>query len=108
MRLVGLGGEADHALAVEVVELLCVRHVKTVAKHGLGWVCKVLVVQAVLAAEVGNAAVGGYAGAGKEYDVFCVVNDLLQFLNFVLHWFHLPLHDYISAEVFPRYDRVPL
>ena len=47
VRLVGLGRQADHALAIEVVELLGMRLVEAMRQHGLGWIFKMLMVEPV-------------------------------------------------------------
>ena len=67
VRAVGPGRQADHALAVELVELGGVRDKEVVPEHLLGRVGKVLVVEPVGAAEVGDAARRGDAGTAKEH-----------------------------------------
>ena len=78
VRLVGLGVERDHLGAVEVVELLGVRHVEAVGEHRLGWIGEALVVQPVYAAEIRNAARGGHPGAAEEHHVVRAVDELFQ------------------------------
>ena len=66
MRLVGLRGQADHALAIEVVELLRVAHVEAVREHGLGRILELLMIEPVRTAEVGNPTCRRDARAPEE------------------------------------------
>ena len=56
VRLVGLGSQGNHPRAVEIEELLGVREIELVAQHLLGRILELLMVQAVLTPEVGDAA----------------------------------------------------
>ena len=66
VRLVGLGVRRDHALAVEGEKLRRMREEKRMGEHGLWRIGKMLVVETVNAAKVGDAACRGYASAAKE------------------------------------------
>ena len=78
VRLVGLGVERDHALAVELVELRRVLAEELMAEHGLGRVLEVLVVQAVLATEVGDAAGGRDPRPAKEDHLLRTIDICLE------------------------------
>ena len=82
---VGLGVQRQHLGAVEVVELLRVRLVKRVAEHRLRRIPELLVVQAVHAAEVRDAGLGGHAGAAEKHDVVRAVCQLFQSADGIVH-----------------------
>ena len=63
---VGLGAKRDHLGAVKVEELGRMRLVKAMRQHGLGRIGKLLVIQAVHAAEIGDATCRGNTRAAKE------------------------------------------
>ena len=67
VRAVRLGIEREHAFAVEVEELARVRVEEAAADHLFGRVPMLLRVEAVRAAEVGDAAFGGHARAAEEH-----------------------------------------
>ena len=68
VSLVRLGVKRDHLRAIELVELCRVGLVEVVGEHRLGRISELLVIQAIHAAEIRNAACGGDAGAAKEHD----------------------------------------
>ena len=74
---VGLGAVDEHLVPVELVELPGVFYEEAVAQNGFGRIVVLLAVQAVHAAEVGDAALGGYARAAEEDDAFTFVNPFL-------------------------------
>ena len=78
---VGLGVEGQHLVAVETVEFFRVVHEEGVAEDRFGRVFIVLVVQAVSAAEIGDAAFRRYAGAAEEDDVIRIFYHVDEFFN---------------------------
>ena len=68
MSLVWLGAQRDHLRAVELIELGSVRLEEVMGEHRLGRIGELLVIEAVYAAEVRDAARRGDAGAPKEHD----------------------------------------
>ena len=77
--------QRQHLGAVEVIELLRVRLVKRVAEHRLRRVPEHLVVQAVHAAEVRDAGLGGHTGAAEKHDVVRAVCQLFQSADGIVH-----------------------
>ncbi len=75
---VGLSVKRDHLGAVKVEELRRMRLVKAVREHGLGRVGKLLVIQAVNAAKIGNAACRGNTSATKEHHALVGIEQLRQ------------------------------
>ena len=67
MRAVRLRVERQHAVAVEVEERAGVGVEEAAADHLLGRIGVLLRVQAVRAAEIGDAALGGHACAAEEH-----------------------------------------
>jgi len=74
MRFVGLYVRVEHLVAVEFVKLLGMFEEKLVTEHQLGRIVVFLVVKSVRTAEIGDAALGGYARASEEYDSIALVN----------------------------------
>ena len=68
VRLVGLCPQGDHPRAVEVEELLGVGEVELVAQHLLRRVLELLMIEAVLAPEIWDAASRRDPRAAKEHD----------------------------------------
>ena len=75
---VGLSVKRDHLGAVEVEELGRMRLVKAMRQHGLGRIGKPLVIQAVHAAEIGDATRRGNTRATKEDHVAMGFEQLRQ------------------------------
>ena len=78
---VGLCPLHNELIPVEPVELLGVLLPEGVAQDGLGRVIVLLVVQAVHAAEIGDAAFGGDPRAAKKDDAVALGNDFFQCRN---------------------------
>ena len=78
---VGLRPLHNELIPVEPVELLGVLLPEGVAQDGLGRVIVLLVVQAVHAAEIGDAAFGGDPRAAKKDDAVALGNDFFQCRN---------------------------
>ena len=72
---VGLCAPDDELIAVEAVKLLGVRFPEGVAQDGLGRVVVFLMVEAVHAAKIRDAALGGHACTAKKDDVLALRND---------------------------------
>ena len=75
---VGLGAKRDHLGAVKVEELGRMRLVKAMRQHGLGRIGKLLVIQAVHAAEIGDATCRGNTSAAKEDHALVGVKQIRQ------------------------------
>ena len=75
---VGLGPGEEQLFSVEVEEFLRVLLIKGVAQHDLRGIGKLLVIEAVHTAEVGDARLGAHAGASKKHDVVAAVDPRLQ------------------------------
>ena len=72
------GIEEQHLVAVEAIELLGIFFIEVVRDDFFRRILVFHVVQTVLGTEIGNAAVGGNTGAGKEHDVSGIVDNALQ------------------------------
>ena len=72
---VGLCAPDDELITVKAVKLLGVRFPEGVAQDGLGRVVIFLMVEAVHAAEIRDAALGGHACTAKKDDVLALRND---------------------------------
>ena len=92
---VGLCPLHNELIPVEPVELLGVLLPEGMAQDGLGRVIVLLVVQAVHAAEIGDAAFGGDPRAAKKDDAVALGNDFssagtiketLPFRQIVVFW----------------------
>ena len=81
MGHVGLGVEGQHLVAVEAVKFFRVVHEEGMAEDRFGRVFIVLVVQAVGAAEIGDAAFRRDAGAAEEDDVIGIFDHVDEFFN---------------------------
>lgn len=75
---VGLSVKRDHLGSVKVEELRRMCLVKAVRQHGLGRIGKLLVIQAVHAAKIGNAARRGNPRAAKENHALVGIEQLRQ------------------------------
>ena len=75
---VGLSVKRDHLGSVKVEELRRMCLVKAVRQHGLGRIGKLLVIQAVHAAKIGNAACRGNTRAAKEDHALVGIKKLRQ------------------------------
>ena len=75
---VGLSVKRNHLGSVKVEELRRMCLVKAVRQHALGRIGKLLVIQAVHAAKIGNAACRGNTSAAKEHHVLVGIEQLRQ------------------------------
>ena len=75
---VGLRTGDQQLFPIEVEKFLRVVFVEGVAQHDLRGIGELLVVEAVHAAEVGDARLSAHAGASEKYDVVALVDPLLQ------------------------------
>ena len=82
---VGLCAVHNELLAVKVKEFRGVPLIKAVGEHRLRRVPELLVVQAVHAAEVRDAGLGGHAGAAEKHDVVRAVCQLFQSADGIVH-----------------------
>ena len=73
MRGVGFGVQGEHLVLIEAVKLGGVLHKEGMGQNGLGGIGILLVVEAVLAAKVGDSRLGGAARSTKKHDIttFC-------------------------------------
>ena len=80
MALVGSGIQRDHLGAVKLIKLAAIGNVEAVGQDGLGRIGELLVVQAVLAAEIRNTARRRHARATKEHHARMRLKQLGQLL----------------------------
>ena len=78
VRLVGIGTKRNHLRAIKLEELRRMSLVEAVGKHGLGRIVELLVVQAINAAEIRNAARRGDARATKEDNALVALDASLE------------------------------
>ena len=86
MRVVRLRVQGEHFRAVEAVKLLRMARKKGVGQNFLWRIGKLLMIQSVLRAEIGNAALRRNTRAAEKHDAAALINPLLQF--FVHRWGH--------------------
>ena len=85
MGSIGLGVGKEHLVVVEAVELLRILLEEGVAQNGLRGILVLLVVQAVHAAEIRDAALGGHARPAEKDDILTLVDPFLELFQFLIH-----------------------
>ena len=85
MGSIGFGVRKEHLVVVEAVELLRILLEEGVAQNGLRGILVLLVVQAVHAAEIRDAALGRYARPAEKDDILTLVDPLLELFQFLIH-----------------------
>ena len=79
---VGLEVQGEHLLPVKAEEILRPALVKAVGNDRFGRIFELLVIQAVHAAEVRDAGLGGHARAAEEYDPPGFIDPLFECFDF--------------------------
>lgn len=79
MRVVRLRVQGEHFRAVEAVKLLRMARKKGVGQNFLWRIGELLMIQSVLRAEIGNAALRRNTRAAEKHDAAALINPLLQF-----------------------------
>ena len=90
VRVVRLRVQGEHFRAVEAIKFLRMARKKGVGQNFLWRIGELLMIQSVLRAEIGNAALRRNTRAAEKHDAAALINPLLQF--FVHRWFFLPFY----------------